>query len=49
MLYFEIAKEFFFLIKVTHISIEEIIFFFISLMSLSFFCNIVKVVTKIRS
>lgn len=28
MLYFEITKEFFFLIKVTHISIEEIFNFF---------------------
>lgn len=27
MFYFEITKEFFFLIKVTHISIEEIFFF----------------------
>lgn len=27
MLYFEITKEFFFLIKVTHTSIEEIFFF----------------------
>lgn len=41
MLYFEITKEFFFLIKVTHTSIEEI-FFFISLISFLAFCNIVK-------
>lgn len=47
MLYFEITKEFFFLIKVTHTSIEEIFIFFFHFLDILFLLSVILL--KIRS
>lgn len=41
MLYFEITKEFFFLIKVTHTSIEEIFNFFFHFLDILFLLSVI--------